>query len=148
MTNSYCIIYSCSSFCIARANNNRIISTCYLTVITNNNCIISIRYSILRTNSRHMLYIRTSITNAYYKVICAFSTIRTCNSIINTNHRCAQCVVSLVAATESHCSTATFSNFDSILYAIAQFIRIVATTSWCTRNASDRVCNFITCTEY
>ena len=86
MTNSYCIIYSCSSFCIARANNNRIISTCYLTVITNDNCIISIRYSVLRTNSSQMLYIRCSITYTHNKVVCTFSTIRTCYSIVNTDH--------------------------------------------------------------
>ena len=51
MTNSYCIVYSCSCFCIARTNNNRVISTCYLTVIANDNCILGIRNSVLRTNS-------------------------------------------------------------------------------------------------
>ena len=113
MTNSYCIVHSCSSFCVARTNNDSVISTCYLTVITNNNCIISIRYSVLRTNSRHMLYIRTSITNTYYKVICAFSAVRTCYSIIYTNHRCAQCIICLVATTKGHCSTAAVRVFYS-----------------------------------
>ena len=86
MTNSYSIIYSCSSFCIARANNNRVISTCYLAVVTNDNCIISIGYSVLRTNSSQMLYIRCSITYTHNKVVCTFSTISTCYSIVNTDH--------------------------------------------------------------
>ena len=102
MTNSYCIVYSCSSFCIARTNNDSVISTCYLTVITNNNCIISIRYSIFRTNSCHVLNFSSRITYTHSKVVFAFTTLDTCHSIVNTNHRCAQCVVSLVSATEGH----------------------------------------------
>ena len=85
MTNSYCIIYSCSSFCIARANNNRIISTCYLSVITNNNCIISIGYSVLEPIAVKCCTLDAVLPTPITR-LSAFSTISTCYSIVNTNH--------------------------------------------------------------
>ena len=148
MTDSHCIVYSCSCFYITRSNNDSVISTCYLTVIANDNCIIGIRYGILRTDSSQMLYIRTFIADAHNKVICTFGTISTCYGIVNTNHGCTQCVVCLVATTEGHSCAAALSSFYGIFYSPTQFIRIIATACWCTRNTSDRISNFITCTEY
>ena len=88
MTNSYCFVHSCCSTSIARTNCNSIVRTCYSTVITYDNCVSCIRHSILGTNSCHVLNFSSRITYAHSKVVFAFTTINTCHSIVNTDHRC------------------------------------------------------------
>ena len=148
VADSYCIVHSCCSTSIARANCNSIVSTCYSTFIAYDNCVSCIRHSIFRTNSCHVLNFGSRITYTHSKVVFAFTTLNTCHSIVNTDHRCAQCVISLVSATEGHRGATTVRVFNCSTQCFREFLSRTTCISCINRNRCNGVCNFITCTHH